>query len=157
MSDDIRCNRLALPIVPFAHNRSTDYVLLVAGSHTIADADWVFRALDAFIEFDMGGLMPAHLVHCNSRGAEQIAGLWAKLHGVSVRSVDPRDEGYVKKLGFVPGYGACHRDAIDLADAVVALWDGVSQGTLCAIGYAKSKKKWRSTLTYKAETVVVKL
>lgn len=74
------------------------------------------------------------VVSGGARGVDRFGEEWAKYNEVPVKQFIPDWDGLGKKAGHVR-----NREMGDYADALVALWDGVSKGTKGMIDYAQKK------------------
>jgi hypothetical protein len=107
--------------------------LLVCGSRSIRDRGWCERQVEEFIRetaFPM-----AELVSGGAHGVDRIIETWAKKLGVTVKRFLPNYHRHGKGAPLVR-----NREMIAYADACLALWDGVSCGTLFTIDNAKAAK-----------------
>ena len=100
--------------------------LLIAGSRSITN-------------FDLSPYIPKNVDTIISGGAEGIDALaeqYAKEHKISRTVILPKYNLYGKAA---PIKRNC--EMVDMADAVLVVWDGKSKGTLSTINYAKKQSK----------------
>ena len=148
-------NRVNQPVVRVAKAHAEDYVLLVSGSRSIADDEWVARQLDRYVRRQRRGRMPIQLLHGESPGVDAAAVRWALDRNVAIGtlSVHPL---YIQKWpraehGPYLAYDRRDCDLVDLADSVVALWDGKSGGTRRTKEYATQQGKLALEVLYGAD------
>lgn len=110
-------------------------MLLVTGSRGIGHGPAVERILDGLA----AGGRPARLIHGGAAGVDTLAAAWARQHDIPTLCVRPR---FVNKKN---AYLARDRQMVDMADVVVAIWDGESKGTKYAKDYAADKGKLLKT------------
>jgi len=103
--------------------------VIVAGSRGITSVEPVGVAIT------LSGFTPAitEIVSGTARGVDSNGELWATFHNVNIRRFVPDWEGKGKGAGF-----ARNIDMAEYADALVAVWDGKSHGTLHMIRYMHS-------------------
>ena len=100
--------------------------LLIAGSRSITN-------------FDLSPYIPKNVDTIISGGAEGIDALaeqYAKEHKISRTVILPKYNLYGKAAPIKRNY-----EMVDMADAVLVVWDGKSKGTLSTINYAKKQSK----------------
>jgi hypothetical protein len=66
--------------------------VLVCGGRDFADRDWLFRVLDE--------LGPSEVIHGAARGADRLAGEWARARGVACREYPADWKGQGRGAGF---------------------------------------------------------
>lgn len=97
--------------------------VLVCGSRSITDRDWIFSQIDKycndfFRDFDIT------IIEGAARGVDQIARSYAIEKGWNVEEYPAEWEKYGKSAGYI------RNDVmVKKADAVLVLWDGTSKGT----------------------------
>lgn len=74
------------------------------------------------------------IVSGGARGVDRLGEQFAKEMNIPIKQFIPDWDGLGKKAGHVR-----NRDMGDYADALIALWDGVSKGTKGMIEYAEKK------------------
>jgi hypothetical protein len=98
------------------------------------------RDLDQYDYVDTGvlnsGYVIAEVVSGGARGPDKIGEEWADLHNIPVKGFPADWDKYGKSAGI-------HRniEMAEYADALIAIWDGKSKGTLHMITAMVSKKK----------------
>jgi YspA, cpYpsA-related SLOG family len=110
-------------------------ILLVTGSRSIKDASAVAAVLDA-LPFTV-----AKLVHGGAIGVDTLAGRWAASKGIPVKIVRPDFRAWPVARYRYKAYGVRDREMVDMADEVVAIWDGYSSGTKLTFEYAETQQK----------------
>lgn len=98
--------------------------LLVCGSRSITDADWVESQIDLYVSEKNLSAEELVVIEGGANGVDALASHWAEKHGVSVELHKADWKRY--------GRGAGHRRNVDMvsaADFVLILWDGTSKGT----------------------------
>ncbi len=89
--------------------------------------------------FDLSPYIPGEvvLILCGgARGVDHLAEEYADRHKISKLILRPQYERY--------GRGAPlrrNREMVEIADHVLAIWDGISRGTKAAIDYAEKRGK----------------
>ncbi len=116
---------------------------LVTGSRSITSREWVYTQLNTCMA-KYG--RPTQLVHGGARGVDQLAGSWAVTHRIPVKVVRPDFRTWPISTYRWKAYTQRDYDMVDMADEVVALWDGHSSGTRLTLVYAESKGKLRETI-----------
>lgn len=102
--------------------------VIIAGSREITDKDLVYEILDSC------DLEISEVVCGTARGPDTIGEFWAKDRGIPVKYFKPDWKGLGKKAGSLRNI-----QMGDYADALVAIWDGKSNGTRHMIEYARNK------------------
>ncbi len=100
--------------------------LLIAGSRSITD-------------FDLAPYIPEDVTEIISGGADGIDTLaekYADEHRISKHIILPEYSKYGKAAPILR-----NRVMVDLADAILVIWDGKSRGTRSTVNYAKEKGK----------------
>ena len=106
--------------------------LLVAGSRSIVDFDlspYISAQIDTIIT---GG----------AEGIDSLAEQYADAHSLSKYIIRPRYDLYGKAAPLIR-----NEEMVDLADAVIVIWDGKSKGTQHTVRYAKKKNKPLTLIT----------
>lgn len=104
--------------------------VIVAGSREINDYDVVKAAIE------QSHFQITEVVCGEARGPDKLGKAWAIANHVSVKSM-PADW---EKFGRRAGYRR-NEEMGDSADALIAVWDGVSKGTKHMIDYMEKLKK----------------
>lgn len=109
--------------------------IAITGSRTITDPTPIHNALNNYLYW-----YPNMTLLCGmARGADMIAYNWAKEKNVPIVELHADWKSLGKRAGYVRNILM-----IDLADRVLAFWDGKSKGTKHAIDYALEQKKlWK--------------
>lgn len=100
--------------------------ILIVGSRSITD-------------FDVSAYVPKEtevIISGGAGGMDTVAEQYADAHGISKFILRPRYD----------LYGRCaplkrNEQMVDMADFVIVVWDGVSNGTKYTVNYAKKKYK----------------
>lgn len=113
---------------------------IIAGSREVTDLNVVFRAV-----FESKFFPISTVISGGARGVDTLGELWAQHYGVMVERCPAEWVLHGKKAGFIRNEDMARR-----ADALVAVWDGKSKGTLDMIrrGIKHNLKVfiWRSDL-----------
>lgn len=104
--------------------------VLVCGSRSISDPALVSQAVS------QSGMTPTHIISGGARGVDRLAVEYAASHGIEFTEYLADWDRYGKRAGFMRN---CVM--VGTADAVIAVWDGVSAGTKHSIDYATSQGK----------------
>jgi uncharacterized phage-like protein YoqJ len=100
--------------------------LLIVGSRTIESFD-LSPYIDAETDFIITG---------GAKGVDALAEHYADSHRLSKTVIRPKYEKYGKAAPLKR-----NELMVELADEVIALWDGISRGTKYTVEYAKKKNK----------------
>ena len=106
--------------------------LMIAGSRSITD-------------FDISPYIPADadtIISGGADGIDRLAEQYSDTHRLSKYIIRPRYDLYGRAAPLRRS-----EQMVDMADAVLIIWDGRSRGTLYTLEYAKKKKK-RVTIVY---------
>lgn len=98
--------------------------LLIVGSRSIHD-------------FDLSGHVPENtelIISGGAQGIDALAEQYADQHKISKLIVRPQYHLYGKAAPIIR-----NEKMVELADAVLVVWDGVSRGTMSTIRYAEKK------------------
>ena len=101
---------------------------IVAGSREITGFTIVEKAIQD------SGFEITELVSGGARGVDRLGEKYAKDHNIPIKQFIPDWDGLGKKAGYVR-----NAKMADYADALVAIWDGVSKGTAGMIADATRK------------------
>lgn len=105
--------------------------VIIAGSRSIADINIV---IDAIHESGLRNRI-TEVVSGGARGVDQLGEQWAEMHSINTKRM-PADWARVgRRAGFVR-----NREMAQYADALIAVWDGVSHGTEHMINVARECK-----------------
>lgn len=100
--------------------------LLIAGSRSIKS-------------FDLSPYVPANadlIITGGTRGIDTLAEAYAKERGIPTVTVKPCYEKYGRAAPILRD-----EEMVDMADAVLVIWDGVSRGSKHTADYARKKGK----------------
>lgn len=100
--------------------------LLVVGSRSIQKFD-----LSKYISSDVDTIISG-----GASGVDSIAELYADRHRLSKYIIRPRYDIYGRAAPL-----RRNEEMVDMADAVLVVWDGNSEGTLHTINYLNKRKK----------------
>lgn len=101
---------------------------IIAGSRDVTEYNWVRIAVEE------SGFEITEVVSGGARGVDRLGERYAKENDISIKRFIPDWDGLGKKAGHVR-----NREMGDYADALIAIWDGVSKGTKGMIDYANNK------------------
>ena len=99
---------------------------MIAGSRSIED-------------FDLSGYIPPEtelIISGGAKGIDTVAEKYADEHKISKLIIRPKYDLYGKAAPIKR-----NEEMVDLADAVLIIWDGASHGTQYTAKYAKKKNK----------------
>ena len=102
--------------------------VIIAGSRNCIDPAHVFWAVDE------SGWTPTVVISGTARGADQCGEQWAECCGIPVEKFPADWNTYGKRAGYLR-----NEQMAENADALIALWDGVSAGTKHMIDIAHRK------------------
>ncbi len=77
-----------------------------------------------------------HIISGGAKGIDSIAEAYADLHGIPKIIVRPQYQVYGRAAPIKR-----NEVMVDMADYIIAVWDGLSKGTKFTIDYAKKKGK----------------
>lgn len=104
--------------------------VLICGSRSINDPELVSKAVS------QSGIKLTHIISGGARGVDTLARQYAASNGIEFTEYVADWDKYGKRAGFVRN---CVM--VGTAEAVIAIWDGVSPGTKHSIDYATSQGK----------------
>jgi hypothetical protein len=105
--------------------------VIIAGNRTFHDKETVFGFINRS-KFDITEVVSGH-----AEGVDKIGEEWAGQHNIPVKQYIPHYR--VDNPKFAPL--ARNMDMGDYADALIAVWDGKSNGTRHMIEYMQNQKK----------------
>lgn len=105
--------------------------IIVAGSRTISDKDFVFVTIDK-TKFNI-----TELVSGGAKGVDSTAEEWAKSRNIPIKRFLPHYT--IDNAKFAPLLR--NTDMATYADGLIAIWDGKSKGTRHMINCMKSLNK----------------
>ena len=91
---------------------------IVAGSRSIIDPAVVAAAMDAC------GWLPAVIISGAARGVDRLGECWAEEQGIPVERYPADWKRHGRSAGMIR-----NRQMAQVADALIAIWDGHSRGT----------------------------
>jgi len=101
--------------------------VIIAGSRSITDVNIVRRAVK------LSGFEITEVVSGTARGVDRLGEQIAHELNIPVKRFPANWEKYGRRAGFLRNQEMAH-----YADALIAVWDGVSRGTKHMIEYARS-------------------
>lgn len=118
--------------------------LVICGSRTITSGTTVFACIDS------ARLRATTVLSGMARGVDRLAIRWAREHNIPVERFHADWPRHGRVAGML-------RNAlmVDSADALLAIWDGVSPGTRHAINFAKRFGKPVEVFTLAGECVTL--
>lgn len=105
--------------------------LIVSGSRSIADYETVKNAIDNLVN---QGISITAIIEGTSRGVDRLASRYAQVHDIENIRVPADWKTYHKAAGPIR-----NRNMLEMGDALLALWDGASRGTMNMIKAATRK------------------
>lgn len=102
--------------------------VIIAGSRTVTNPEAVKAAIDA------SKFVITEVVCGMAKGADLLGRLWAQYNGIPVKEFPADWNLYGKKAGCLR-----NEQMAQYADALIAVWDGESRGTLNMINKAKKR------------------
>lgn len=106
---------------------------IIAGTRTITGHAALTAVCDAMDAAAKEGIVPTEIVSGCARGIDKCGELWADTEGLPVRHFPADWKRYGKAAG-----PTRNREMAGYAQALVAVWDGVSVGTRHMIAVARS-------------------
>ena len=106
--------------------------IIVSGSRSITDCYAVQKILKDLWEnlIDIESI-----IHGGAKGVDLFADDWAKANNIPTKSFKPDYEKYVPRIAPL----IRNQDMVNVADGLIAIWDGKSAGTLDTIKKAIKK------------------
>jgi len=108
--------------------------VIIAGSRTIKDFDDIDKALGIAAEMGITKESITEIVSGGATGADKFGELYAKCNHLPVKVFLPDWTKHGRAAGPIR-----NKQMVDYADALIAVWDGKSKGTLSTIKYAQEK------------------
>ena len=109
--------------------------LIIAGSRTLNDTALVAALIETSVFFREPDMKPTTIVCGGAKGVDQIAARWCQAtHSTATNLFLPDWDGQGKSAGYKR-----NETMADNADALLAIWDGVSKGTEHMINIARAK------------------
>ena len=112
--------------------------LLIAGSRSIKD-------------FDISPYIPADtdtIICGGADGIDALAEKYADTHHISKYVIRPRYELYGRAAPI-----RRNEEMVDMADAVLIIWNGISKGTQHTIKYSKKNNKLLNLIFYPSQSI----
>lgn len=113
--------------MPIDYSRD-DFRVIVAGSRTIDDYDFVKKKLDILLKRKKNVVIICGM----ARGADQLGERYAKENDLEIEYYPADWDKYGKSAGYIR-----NKQMARNADALIAFWDGVSKGTKNMIEIAR--------------------
>lgn len=112
--------------------------LAIVGSRTIIEPSCLYEAVDEFFEWfpHLSLLSIDRVISGGAAGVDSLAEHWANRHGLGLLVVKADWDEYGRAAGPIR-----NQTIVDLADYVLAVWDGESRGTADTIRKAKEAGK----------------
>ncbi len=107
--------------------------VIIAGSRNIESMPTIRDAMKCAIEAE--NIIPTVLISGTAVGVDKCGIQWAEENGLPIRRFPALWDKYGKRAGYVR-----NAQMADNADALVAVWDGVSKGTKHMINIARSRQ-----------------
>jgi hypothetical protein len=108
------------------------YKVIIAGTRTFNDYALLQREVDeALREMNPDGA-PIKIVSGGARGADKLGERYARERGYALEIYPADWERYGKRAGYIR-----NKEMAEVADALIAFWDGESRGTRMMIGLAQ--------------------
>jgi hypothetical protein len=125
-----------------------DVYLLVSGSRAIVDVQWTEARIEQALLTDWGLTLDqvALVLNGNAVGVDTITRKWAAHKGLPVKLYKPNWAKHGKAAGILRNH-----EMVKEATHIIALWDGVSPGTLDVIKTAEAMEE-KKLLVYKRAT-----
>lgn len=102
--------------------------LIIAGGREFTDYNRLVETMSRL------NLPVSTVISGKARGADTLGERWAKENGIKLEIYPAQWDKYGKRAGYIR-----NEQMAEVADAVVAFWDGKSRGTQHMINYAKTK------------------
>lgn len=104
--------------------------VIIAGSREITDKWSIVEAVGAT------DWIISEVVSGTAKGVDILGEEWAKIHKIPIKQFPANWDKYGKAAGF-----RRNEEMAEYADALIAIWDGKSRGTLHMINSMVSRKK----------------
>lgn len=104
--------------------------VIIAGSRGITNGRVIEQAI-ILSKYDI-----TEVVSGTARGVDQLGETWATMAGRKIKRFPANWEAHGKKAGFLRNV-----DMSEYADALIAIWDGESRGTMHMIDIMKKARK----------------
>lgn len=110
--------------------------LMVCGSRSITDKEWIFSQIEAFWYWNAACYDEVTLIHGGAQGVDLIANEYAEKNGWWIKEFPANWAFYGKKAGFLR-----NQSMVNFCDICLILWDGQSKGTQHDIELCQKLKK----------------
>ena len=119
-----------MKITAFNHRTTNQATMktIICGSRTIND----YREIDTAIQ--ASGFHITTVISGGARGVDRMGEIWARTHNRLLKIYPANWRKYGNSAGYLR-----NDEMAEVADAVIALWDGVSKGTKHMIDTAERK------------------
>ena len=117
--------------------------LLVCGSRTINNTEWVFSEIENYLSESNLHYSEIHIIEGGARGVDKISKQFAQIKNIPVTEV-PADWSIGKHAGFIR-----NEQMVRLCDLCLILWDGKSRGTKNDIDLCDKYNKSNKIVIYK--------
>jgi len=107
-------------------------ILLIAGSRTFDDYEFLKRKVEESIELEEVSLV----ISGGAKGADLLVEKFALEHELDFRCYPANWDKYGKRAGFIR-----NTEMVSLADVVLLFWDGKSKGTKSTLQLTRNKAK----------------
>lgn len=109
-----------------------DFRVVICGGRDFSDYGLLCERCDYYLQNKIGDNI---IIVCGkARGADTLGEQYAKERGYTIEYYPAKWDEYGKSAGFIR-----NKEMVDVADAVIAFWDGSSHGTKHTIDIAKEK------------------
>lgn len=98
--------------------------LLVCGSRTITDPNYVWDAINYFIESQGIDIKDLTVIEGKAKGVDTLAKVWAQQRKIPVEEYPAEWDKYGKAAGYIR-----NEVMVKACDICLILWDGESKGT----------------------------
>lgn len=115
---------------------------IIAGSRSVVDYRTVLKAIRAAV--DLGGIIPTHIISGGAKGPDQLGERFAREFEFPIEVHKADWDKYGKRAGYLR-----NEEMAKVSDALIAVWDGSSNGTKHMIALAEKYKV--RTYVYKVE------
>ena len=102
--------------------------VIIAGSRSVTSQSTVFEILN-MVNIDV-----TEVVSGTASGVDKIGEEWATQHGIAIKEFPADWDKFGKRAGYIR-----NEQMAEYADALIAVWDGVSPGTKHMIDIARNK------------------
>lgn len=118
--------------------------LLVCGSRTINNSEWVFSEIEKYISESNLQYSDIHIIEGEASGVDKIAKQFAQSKNISVIEMPADWKAYGRAAGPIR-----NEQMVRLCDQCLILWDGKSRGTKNDIDLCDKYNKSNKIVIYK--------